>query len=114
MTQSCEREARNPAWRPEAEIRTLLRSMLPEGASVRALDCRQPLCRLETTHPDEQSYAALVQALALPQSDQPRPFGGALFDEGEPASDGRGLHSTTYLLRIGHDLPAPSAIAQVQ
>lgn len=109
VAQSYEREARDPSWQPEAELRSLLKEVLPAGAAIRALECKQTLCRLETTHPDQASQAAFVQAFLFARPGQERPYGGALFDEPAASPDGHGVLSTTYLLRPGHDMPAPSA-----
>jgi hypothetical protein len=109
VAQTFEREARDLAWAPASDLRALLRDTLPASAAIRALDCRQTLCRLETTHPDPQSQALFVQALMFGQPGRERPYGGALFDEPAAAPDGRGVRSTTYLLRSGHDMPTPAA-----
>jgi hypothetical protein len=108
VAQSFERETRDPQWEPEAELRALLTEVLPAGAAIRALECKQTLCRLETTHPDQANQAAFVQAFLFARPGQERPYGGALFDEPAPSPDGHGVRSTTYLLRPGHEMPAPS------
>lgn len=110
VAQSFDHEPRDPTWAPESELRALLHDTLPAGAVLRALDCRQTLCRLETAHPDVASHATFVQSLMFGQPGRERPYGGALFDEPAPAADDPGLRSTTYLLRSGRQMPTPPAV----
>ena len=90
---------------PETELRSLLNEVLPAGAAIGALECKQTLCRLETTHPDQGNQATFVQAFLFARPGQERPYGGALFDEPAASPDDHGVRSTTYLLRSGYDMP---------
>jgi hypothetical protein len=91
--------------KPERALDTVLRELLPAGSSVLAIDCRDTLCRVETSHPDGDSQRAYVGAIALPRPDRTRPFDGALFDSGEQLADGRTVRSVTYFVRPGRELP---------
>jgi hypothetical protein len=99
-------ESVDPSWRPEAEVRSTLRELLPAGVSLRSVDCRRSLCRVETSHPNAESQRAYVQAVAMPSPTQGnRPFDGALFDEGTPSPGGHEVRSITYLMRPGFEPP---------
>ena len=105
-------EADDPDWTAEADIQAELQSQLPEGPSVRSVVCRTTLCRVETRHPDQDAQRAYVNALGMPRPGPPRPFKGALFDQGDPVPGGAGeLSSVTYLVRRGHAFPTPEGAA---
>jgi hypothetical protein len=97
-------ERADPSWQPERALGEVMREALPPGSSVRAIDCRSSLCRVETSHPDASSQRTYVSAIVFSQPGRVRPYDGALFDEGEALAGG-GLRSVTYFLRPGRELP---------
>jgi hypothetical protein len=98
-------ESDDASWNPDAEIKSVVQAALPAGSTVRSLQCRSSLCRVETSHPDEQGQAAYVNSLSIPRPGSTRPFKGVLFDGGERTADGRELRSVTYVVRRGYAFP---------
>jgi len=98
-------EADDPSWNPDAEIQGVVQASLPAGSTVRSLQCRSSLCRVETSHPDQPAQAAYVSSLSIPRPGSTRPFKGVRFDAAERSADGRELRSVTYLVRRGHAFP---------
>jgi hypothetical protein len=43
------------------ELAQRVRAVLPSGSSVRSLECRSSLCRIETVHPTVEDYRDFVQ-----------------------------------------------------
>lgn len=101
-----ESEPEDASWN-EREIEQVIRTVLPSGSALQSVSCRSTLCRVETRHPDAAAQRAYVDALGMPRPGEPRPFQGALFDQGAPSGNGRELRSVTYLVRRGHELPRP-------
>jgi hypothetical protein len=82
-----------------------LRATLPEGSEVRSVECRASLCRIETSHTDEQRYESFVRQTFLDPKTQL--WNGGLFsttlDDGQ--SEGR-LVMVSYLAREGQAVPS--------
>jgi hypothetical protein len=107
VAQAFDAEPEDPNWAPEGEIQGLLAEALPAGSSLRSVVCRSTLCKVETSHMNQSEQQAFVQAFGMPRPGPPRPFNGAMFDQGEPSAGGRELRSVTYLVRRGHAFPSP-------
>jgi hypothetical protein len=56
-----DRDRVDPAWNPSRELNSKVARLLSHGASVRALECRSSLCRLETSHPSSENYAKFTR-----------------------------------------------------
>jgi hypothetical protein len=98
------------AWAASARhtAESRLRERLPAGSSLRAVDCRSSLCRIETSHADSTQYLQFVRSALFDPS--ARPWGGAVFSI--PASDAppdpssrEPMIAVSYLSREGVDLP---------
>jgi len=52
------RDTPDPAWmaRLQPIAFTKVMNALPEGSTLRSVECRQSICRVETSHPDRQQY----------------------------------------------------------
>jgi hypothetical protein len=94
----------DPHWKPEPALRAVLREASLAGASIRSVDCRSSMCRVETSHPDLENERAYVQVIAFPSPNQAaRPFAAALFDEPTTSPDGREVRTVTYFTRPGFE-----------
>jgi hypothetical protein len=56
-----DRDRVDPAWNPSRQLISKVARLLTQGASVRALECRSSLCRLETSHPSSENYAKFTR-----------------------------------------------------
>jgi hypothetical protein len=56
-----DRDRGDPAWNPSRQLMAKVARLLTQGASVRALECRSSLCRLETSHPSAANYAKFTR-----------------------------------------------------
>lgn len=95
-------ESYDAGWAHGAEDQAeeLVRASLPAGSAVRAVDCRQTLCRVELDHQDVQSHREFVGHF-----DERTQWGGPsaiLFDETVPGK----VATIAYLGR--KDVPFPS------
>jgi hypothetical protein len=73
------READDPAWDPESDLHDKLEGILPAGSTLRSLECRSSMCRLDMTHVDMESYQEFATDFLLAHT---RPLwpGPSLFD----------------------------------
>ncbi|WP_342375200.1 hypothetical protein NVS55_28390 [Myxococcus stipitatus] len=98
-----EQESSDSGWASEAqrEMRATLSSNLPTSASVRVLDCRTTLCRLEIDFPAETDFRETMG----------RPGGMARFWKGpsmariERDAVRGSVTVVSYLVRMGHPMP---------
>jgi hypothetical protein len=84
--------------------RDRLPAALPPGSSLRSLDCRATLCRIETTHPDLQHYRQYLER-AFRDGDTELWNGGMMTAIVEEANDGA-LLTVAFLAYDGQGLPA--------
>jgi hypothetical protein len=95
------------AWTERAKrlVDERLPALLPEGSTVRSIECRADLCRLETAHADRATYWKFLKAAFL----TPRKtfWNGSAYSV--PLNDDpSGGAMVTYLAREGAALPALS------
>lgn len=99
-------EAAGSAWSRDAvrEATEKVTAALPEGSALSSVDCRDSLCRIETTHTDFQRYRSFVRAAFVnPKTsiwnggtfssivNQDRPAGAPLVTVAYIAKDGQAL-----------------------
>jgi hypothetical protein len=100
-------EVGNAEWNPTNDLRGKLTPILPEGSSIRSLQCRRTMCRVETSHKDLVSYQAFARAFVLPgDNGQPLWMGASVFNvTTPPGPNDESLVTVAYLAREG--LPEP-------
>jgi hypothetical protein len=95
-----EREAVDRAWDPSRELRGKLDKVLPQGSSIRELDCRSSMCRLESSHASVQDYEAFAENFGIPrQGGAIWPGSGVFFIARQPEQQGEPLTVVGYLAR---------------
>jgi hypothetical protein len=99
------------AWsqRAVSTLHTKLGGVLPSGSSVRGVECRGSLCRIETTHAGLTEYRAFMDKAVLSQVGL---WNGGFFADvvGTP-EEGRPIATVLYLAREGQSLPPPEGLA---
>jgi hypothetical protein len=101
-------EAVDATWVAARELAAKLANVLPDGASLRSLDCRESMCRVETAHRSEQSYQEFTIGLAAPTERPPIWTGAAMFQIVRPAErEGDELIAVAYLAREAFPSPQP-------
>ncbi len=100
-------EPSDPDWGKStaAQLQDQLSSIAPAGSTIREVDCRSTLCRVEASHPNAQSYQDFVQSTY---------FGASFSWEGpmmitvlHKQDDGE-IESVAYLARKGAPAPFPA------
>ncbi len=95
----------DPAWTGAAGrlVEARIGAALPPASTLRAVECRASLCRIETDHPDLQHYQQFFQRGFIDADT--RAWNGAVTTvELAEAGDGT-LHALSYLAREGTALP---------
>jgi hypothetical protein len=102
-----EAEARDGGWADSAEQAAgdRLKALTPHGSSVRSVECRASMCRIQTAHVDHPTYERFVRGVFIgPQAGiWCAPQLTTL--EGPPTERGT-LEAVSYLAREGGSLPA--------
>jgi hypothetical protein len=94
------REARDPAWTPGPELEVRLKRILPRGSSLRSLECRRSMCRVETAHRDLERYGTFTKSFGLLAGQVPVWSGPGFFHVAhEPTRPGHELLAVAYLGR---------------
>jgi hypothetical protein len=95
-----ESEPIDRAWSPERELHGRVTGILPAGSSIRKLDCRSSMCRMETSHRDVESYRAFTLSVVSVDGAPPVWTGPAYFNViREPARPDDELVAVAYLGR---------------
>ncbi|WP_437669358.1 hypothetical protein [Sorangium sp. So ce131] len=83
--------------------RDKLSAALPDSSSLRSLECRSSMCRIETEHADLEQFQRFVQGAFM--DPQKKPWNGGFFamPVSDP-SDGK-VVVVSYLAREGEPLP---------
>jgi hypothetical protein len=104
IARSFEAEPRDPHWSPEMErsIEEAMARTLPTGSSIRRIDCRSSLCRVESQHDSNAAYQAFLERLLLSPEGRLR-HGGVLVGPVDDRAPGA-LVGLLYLAREGHPL----------
>lgn len=99
-----QRQAEDPAWSGSTrqQVARALSARLPAQSSVRGLDCRATLCRLELVYGSEEAHQEFVQRALLAGGD-PLWTGGLFLPPPEALADGKKL-AVLYLGRDGQAL----------
>lgn len=100
-----ERESVDNEWARDARIsiNDRLEGALPEGSSVRSVECRSIICKLVVSHPDRDKYKAYEDRAIRSEASV---WTGPLYNQVEQANGGQ-VVSTTYLVRDGAPVPSP-------
>jgi hypothetical protein len=94
-----DRDRGDPAWNPSRQLIAKVARLLTQGASVRALECRSSLCRLETSHPSAENYAKFTRDFVR-LGGSPVWAGPVVFKLlSRPASGGGSTIAVAYLAR---------------
>ncbi|MFP2923936.1 hypothetical protein ACLESO_01715 [Pyxidicoccus sp. 3LG] len=98
-------ESAESGWASEAqrEVRDGISSLLPSTASVRALDCRASLCRLEVAYSSEEEFRQVMG----PPGAMGRLWRGPSMVHLEKDPVRGTLTAVSYLVRPGHPMPTP-------
>ena len=93
------------------DIERRIRDVIPAGSSVRKLECRSALCRIETMHPSLDEFRDFAQrgylTLDFATRISPGPvFVGLL----APPVEGQPVIAVAFLGREGSVLPVPGAV----
>lgn len=98
-------ESAESGWASEAqrEVRDGISSLLPATASVRALDCRASLCRLEVSYSSEEEFRQVMG----PPGVMGRLWRGPSMVHLEKDPSRGTVTAVSYLVRPGHPMPAP-------
>jgi hypothetical protein len=93
-------ERSDPAWDPRRELGPKITAVLPEGSSVRSLDCKTSMFRLETTHRSAAGYRDFTKSF-VGLGGEPRPWNGPVVFQvtSEPTGDDVALTAVAYLGR---------------
>lgn len=104
-------EAVDPAWNREAAdtLAKGVHAVLPAGSSLRRIECRGTLCRVETSHVDVAGFRAFAQHAFLDRETRVGSSGFFASLLGEPAPDGA-VTAVAYLAREGKELPGPESL----
>jgi hypothetical protein len=96
-------EAVDAAWAGQAKsiADAKLSAILPSGSSIRGLECRATMCRLETAHKDYASYVSFVRA-AFTNPDQ-APWNAESYSAPLNDNPADGVF-VTYIAREGRSL----------
>jgi hypothetical protein len=93
-------ESPDPRWNPAREVGSKLAAVLPEGSTVRSIECKASMCRLETAHHGAQSYQQFTRIFLKPGD--ARPWDGpVVFQVTEGAAEGEG--DVTAVAYLGRD-----------
>jgi hypothetical protein len=93
-------EAIDETWTAREELARKLPEVLPRTSHVRSLECRSTMCRLETSHADEQSYREFMGRFTLQVDRPPIWTGPAVFRIPETSRrEGDELVATALLAR---------------
>jgi len=95
-------------WSRTAErtAETRLRSLMPEGGTLRSVECRASLCRIETSHEGLDEYREFVERAFMKMDTQV--WNGPSYStplDDKAAEHGFPLTFVSFLAREGHELP---------
>jgi hypothetical protein len=91
--------------RQKRELIGKFNDALPKGSVIRDLDCRESMCRLETSHLTDGSFRTFVhQAILDPETRAWTGPAAISLDADHPAADGS-VVAVAFLAREGHALP---------
>lgn len=94
-----DRDRADPAWNRSRELSSKVARLLTQGASVRAIECRSSLCRVETSHPSSENHAKFTRDFVR-IGGAPVWTGPVVFDVlPPPASGGGSTIAVAYLAR---------------
>jgi hypothetical protein len=98
------RETTDIGWAKAAEkmARAKLPKLLPNGSTIRSVECHSTLCRLETAHRNKENYFLFGQNAFM--SEEGRLWNAATFSS--PLDDRLSDPvMISYIAREGHELP---------
>jgi len=104
MESNFSRQLLDQSWSAGAatEIRAKVVARLPKDSQLRSIECRESMCRLETSHHSEEAYQAFVnRSLTAQDFDWP----GAMFFAPLHAEGSGEVTTVAYLMRPGYSPP---------
>lgn len=110
METTFSQERPDPDWARSAQeaARRGIESTLPAASKLRAVECRDSMCRIETAHQDLESCQAFVQATFMDPGTHL--WNGGFFATVVPDPRTDELTVVSYLARDGEQLPPPRAM----
>jgi hypothetical protein len=92
------------ALRIERVAANAVRAVLPEGSQLRTVECRESMCRIETSHQDDKSVGEFFRKLVSAEQSElsDRTYSQLINDH--PGS-GEPLVCVSYVARNGRELP---------
>ncbi|WP_437308509.1 hypothetical protein [Sorangium sp. So ce388] len=98
-------EGTDAQWTARASetARDKLSSVLPERSSLRSVECRSSMCRIETEHDDLAQFQQFVQGAFM--DPQKKPWNGGFFALPVSDPDTGKVVVVSYLAREGEPLP---------
>jgi hypothetical protein len=98
---------RDSIWSGADQRRTTqkLEGALPEGSSLKSLDCRASICRVETSHADLAHYKTFVRTAFMNPTTQIWNAPSVSMRMSDVDTPGAALVTVSYIAREGQDLP---------
>lgn len=101
------------SWKAMDSLTKGVQAVLPAGSTLRRLDCRGTLCRIETEHADLAAFRTFVQNAFLTTATRLGNSGFFSSLVGDSKADGP-LTAVAYLAREGKQLPDPDVLFATQ
>jgi hypothetical protein len=86
-----------------------VQAVLPAGSTIRSVECRGTLCRIETSHADVEAFRTWAHNAFLKRETRVGTSGFFASVVGEP-NPGNPVVAVAYLAREGKQLPGPDAL----
>jgi len=108
-------EAVDASWSGRAAdaLAKSVQALLPAGSTLRRVECRGTLCRIETLHADVDGFRTYAQDAFVHRETRVGASGFFASLVGEPAP-GEPVVGVVYLAREGKQLPGPDALFAAQ
>lgn len=103
---SFEKDEYDASWATDAkhDIAERLGPISGSGSTVRGIECRSTMCKVDLLHRDQASASAFQRAVLM----QSTPWPGGFSIEPEPASADGSIVSAMFVMRKGMNLPSAS------
>jgi hypothetical protein len=97
-------------WTVEAQraARTKLFAAMPETSTLRSVECRASMCRIETTHKDLDHYQQFMMSAFM--SPTTKVGNGGVFSAPTISTDGGEVTAVSYLARDGEPIEFPEQV----
>jgi hypothetical protein len=97
----------DPRWKPSDQraATAKVRAVLPEGSELRSFDCKESLCRIETSHVGTDQYRTYLRAAYMDPTTQVWNAPGVSEFLSDTVDTNGPVETVAYLAREGHPLP---------